>query len=217
MVIYYWTSTDAGNEEAYDIVYSGEVRKISKITKQDYRGWRAIRTDRQAGELVRMTVESLDIDRASGSPVILLKRADIPGGLENPGGPEGAEGSDEPEGIEGDVYLPIWIGNNEAFSIALALEQVEYPRPLTHDLMVDIIDSLSVRITSVEINDILFGTYYAVINLEMLDGKELAIDSRPSDAIAIALRTGCEIYTSSVILDIYGVRFESQEETTLKF
>ncbi len=200
MVIYYWTSTGTSKEEAYDIVYSGEVREISKITKQDYRGWRAIRTDKRAGQLVRMTVESVELDRVSGSPVVLLKKADDAAG-----------------DTEDAVYLPIWIGNTEAISIALALAETEYPRPMTHDLMANILDSLSVQVTSVEINNIFLGTYYALINLKMPDGTELAVDSRPSDAIAIALRADCYIFTSSIILDVYGVKLDTQEEDVLRF
>jgi bifunctional DNase/RNase len=193
MVIYYWTSDSVTDRKAYDITYSGEVGKISKLTKQDYRGWRAIRTGRLEGEPVRMAVESIAIDRNSGSPVVLLKQ------------------------VEGDIYLPIWIGEPEAYSIALELTETKYPRPLTHDLVVAMLGSLSAEISSVEINGVLYGVFLAAINLKLPDGSVIFIDSRPSDAIALALRVDCDILASSAVLEVYGISFDSTEDRSQQF
>lgn len=105
--------------------------------------------------------------------------------------------------VDGAATLPIWIGKPEADSIALAIGKVVTPRPLTHDLIKNIIHNLKLKITRIVITEILDNTYYAVINLT--DGKnETAIDSRPSDAIAVALRVGAPIFVEELILEKRG-------------
>lgn len=102
--------------------------------------------------------------------------------------------------IDGNDTLPIWIGKPEADSIALALGRVATPRPLTHDLVKNIINSLKLRVTKIVVTEILDNTYYAVIHLS--DGKkDVAIDSRPSDAVAVALRLNAPIYVEESILE----------------
>lgn len=126
--------------------------------------------------LVRMTVEGLLFDPRSSMYILLLK---------NP---------------EGTATLPIWIGKPEADSIALALGKVATPRPLTHDLIKNLVYSLKMKITRIVVTEILDNTYYALIFLS--DGKnELSIDSRPSDAIALALRTGAPIFVEENVLE----------------
>ncbi|MGC8972165.1 MAG: bifunctional nuclease family protein [bacterium] len=90
-------------------------------------------------------------------------------------------------------FLPIWIGLAEAQSIAMQLQQTVPPRPFTHDLMVNILNELNVTIKNVSIVDLKDGVYYATITL-ILNGKTYFIDSRPSDAIALAVRTNAPIY-----------------------
>jgi bifunctional DNase/RNase len=105
--------------------------------------------------------------------------------------------------VDGAATLPIWIGKPEADSIALAIGRVVTPRPLTHDLIKNIIHNLKLRITRIVITEILDNTYYARINLT--DGKnETAIDSRPSDAIAVALRVGAPIFVEESVLEKRG-------------
>ncbi len=102
--------------------------------------------------------------------------------------------------INGDGTLPIWIGKPEADSIALALGKVLTPRPLTHDLIKNIIDGLRFKVTRIIVTDILDNTYYALVCLS--DGKkETSIDSRPSDAVAVALRTNSPIFIQESIME----------------
>ncbi len=103
--------------------------------------------------------------------------------------------------MDGAATLPIWIGKPEADSIALALGKVMTPRPLTHDLIRNLIENLKVRITRIVITDLLENTYYALIYLT--DGrKETPVDSRPSDAVAVALRTSAPIFVEDSILEL---------------
>jgi bifunctional DNase/RNase len=102
--------------------------------------------------------------------------------------------------INGNGTLPIWIGKPEADSIALALGKVETPRPLTHDLIKNIIDGLKIKITKVIVTEILDNTYYALVCLN--DGKkETFIDSRPSDAVAVALRVNAPIFVEESVME----------------
>lgn len=126
--------------------------------------------------LVRMTVEGLLFDPRSSMYILLLKDA------------------------EGTATLPIWIGKPEADSIALALGKVVTPRPLTHDLIKNMAHNLKMKITRVAVTEILDNTYYALIYLN--DGRdEISIDSRPSDAIAVALRVNAPIFVEESILE----------------
>jgi len=102
--------------------------------------------------------------------------------------------------INGNGTLPIWIGKPEADSIALALGKVETPRPLTHDLIKNITDRLKFRITKIIVTEIQDNTYYALVCLN--DGKkETFVDSRPSDAVAVALRANAPIFVEDSILE----------------
>jgi uncharacterized protein len=103
--------------------------------------------------------------------------------------------------VDGNGTLPIWIGKPEADSIALAVGKVVTPRPLTHDLVKNVFDALDVKALRVVITEIIENTYYALIYVT--DGnKEITIDSRPSDAVAVALRTQSPIYVEEEVLDI---------------
>jgi len=112
---------------------------------------------------------------------------------------------------EGTRYLPIWIGANEATAIATAMEGVEPPRPLTHDLMRSVIDAvgaLAVRVVITEMRDSIF---FADLSLDV-SGQEVKISSRPSDAIALAVRTGTPVLAAPSVLDEAGVHFEDEDE-----
>lgn len=102
--------------------------------------------------------------------------------------------------IDGTDTLPIWIGKPEADSIALAIGKVATPRPLTHDLIKNIFDVLNVKITKVVITEIIDNTYYALI-YAFNGTNESVIDSRPSDAVAVALRVGAPIFVSTEVID----------------
>lgn len=101
-------------------------------------------------------------------------------------------------------YLPIWIGIYEAESITIALQEVEVARPLTHDLMKNIFNELNARVTQVEVVSLRDDTFYGNIIAEV-DGRELRIDSRPSDALAIAVRTHVPIFVAQSVMDAAGI------------
>lgn len=127
--------------------------------------------------LMEMKVEGLLFDPRSNMYILLLREMD------------------------GNSTLPIWIGKPEADSIALALGKVMTPRPLTHDLFKNLIESLKMKVTRIVITDLLENTYYALIYIT--DGKkETPVDSRPSDAVAVALRTNASIFVEDSILEL---------------
>ena len=111
---------------------------------------------------------------------------------------------------EDERTLPIFIGAAEAQAIAIKLNEVEVPRPLTHDLLKNILDFLEYRLKRVEVCDLREGTFYARLILER-DGEELEIDSRPSDAIALALRFGSPIFVDERVMDEAGRVLEKTE------
>lgn len=109
--------------------------------------------------------------------------------------------------VGGARYLTIWIGAGEASAIANAQEGVVPPRPLTHDLIVDVLSGLDHTLSEVHITELDGGTFYAVL---VIDGVE--ISARPSDAIAIALRVGCDIYCAEDVLDEAGIVLPEEGE-----
>ena len=113
----------------------------------------------------------------------------------------------------GTRFLPIFIGSPEATAIVYALQGMETPRPMTHDLFKTVLDGLAVTVERVEITALQDGTFYAEIELDR-EGKKSRISSRPSDAIALAVRFGAEvpIYADEAVLDEAGVLFEADEE-----
>jgi bifunctional DNase/RNase len=123
-----------------------------------------------------MTISSVNIDPVTNSPIIILKE------------------------IEGEQTLPIWIGLLEATAIASEMEGVKFSRPMTHDLLKNIMDKADIKINKIEICDLKDNTYYALIHLTS-KGKALSVDSRPSDAIALAIRTKSPIFVADEVLD----------------
>ena len=105
--------------------------------------------------------------------------------------------------------LPIWVGIPEANAIALELEKVLTPRPMTHDLIRNILESLNVSVQKIVVNDLRDNTYFATITLGR-NGESVEVDSRPSDAIALALRTASPIYVDEVVLRMQSI--ESLDE-----
>ncbi|OGQ08373.1 MAG: hypothetical protein A3G32_04020 [Deltaproteobacteria bacterium RIFCSPLOWO2_12_FULL_40_28] len=127
-------------------------------------------------EFIRVKVTGLTIDPFTNMPIIILKDATEA------------------------TALPIWIGLIEASSIATELEKIELARPMTHDLMKRIMDSYGIKVDRVEINDLTDNTFFARVYLSR-DDKKIDLDSRPSDAIAIALRTQAPIFVSKKVLE----------------
>nr|WP_233162579.1 bifunctional nuclease family protein [Glycomyces salinus] len=137
-----------------------------------------------------MTVVGVRVELPTNQPVVLLKESD------------------------GNRYLPIWIGTVEAAAIAYQQQEVQLSRPLTHDLMRDVLEALDVTLTSVEITELRDTIYYAEL---LLDG-ETRVSSRSSDAIALALRTETPIWCAEEVLDEAGVVLpDSQEDEVEKF
>jgi len=106
-------------------------------------------------------------------------------------------------------YLPIWIGPAEADAIAVKLQGVNVPRPLTHDLLSLVIDSLGATIDSIIVSDLKSDTFYAKIILNV-DGEQMEIDSRPSDALALAVRAEVPIYVDEAVLDKAGILLDEE-------
>ena len=113
--------------------------------------------------------------------------------------------------VDGNLKLPVVIGSYEAQSIALVIEGLKPQRPLTHDLMQDFFDSYAIELKEVLINDLLEGVFFAKLITEK-DGEVIEIDSRTSDAIALALRAGCPIYTYKKVMDDAGIVYDQEDE-----
>ena len=108
-----------------------------------------------------------------------------------------------------DRYLPIWIGANEADAIALKLQDMSVPRPLTHDLLGSVITSLGAQVHHIIVSDLSDDTFYAKIVLEY-EGQQVEIDSRPSDAIALAVRAGAPIFAEESVIEKVGVQMDEE-------
>lgn len=137
--------------------------------------------------LIAMDVVGVRVELPSNQPIVLLRETG------------------------GTRYLPIWIGANEATAIATALEGVQPPRPLTHDLMRSVIDAVGALATKVVITEMRDSIFFADLALDVA-GDEVQVSSRPSDAIALAVRTGTPIFASPTVLDDAAVHFEEEDE-----
>jgi bifunctional DNase/RNase len=124
---------------------------------------------------VEMKIRGLMMDPVTHMPIVILKD------------------------VKGSAVLPIWVGIYEANAIALEIEKVSTPRPMTHDLIKNLLVGLETRVHKVVVNDLRDDTFYALIWIER-DGETLSIDSRPSDALALALRVDCPIYVEDEVL-----------------
>ncbi len=138
-----------------------------------------------------MEVESVRVDPETSSPVLLLK---------------------ERTGLH--RRLPIWIGHYEAQSIALGMEDIELPRPNTHDLIRNLLETIRGKVLRVVITELRDNTYYALLEIES-GGKQLSIDSRPSDAVAVAVRTGAPVFATEEVLDAAG-RVPGRDEPAME-
>lgn len=151
----------------------------------------------EVSTLIPVRIAALSLDSSSNQPVILLRPLD------------------EPEG-QGRI-LPIWIGHPEATAILLALQSVDTPRPMTHDLLNNIIDAMDYTIERIEITRLEEGTFYAALILRGED-RTVAIDARPSDSIALAVRSGAPIFVAESVLDEAAVPEQEtiDEEATIE-
>ena len=121
---------------------------------------------------------------------------------------------------EGNKFLPIWIGHPEAAAILMKLQGANTPRPMTHDLMNEMLSELDVSCTRVSVTELRENTFYASITLRM-DGKDVEIDSRPSDALALAVRMSAPIFAAEDVIAESAIEFEheveDQEQVVEKF
>jgi len=133
-----------------------------------------------------MTIYGVSFDLVGKQPIVLLKTA------------------------EGNKFLPIWIGHPEAAAILMKLQGATAPRPLTHDLLVNILGELNVEVLRVTVTELRENTFYASITIQQ-DGTELEIDSRSSDAIAIAVRAHAPIFAADAVVEESAIEFEGEE------
>ncbi len=140
-----------------------------------------------ADGFTRMSIYGINLDLFSSSPIVILKVED-----EN-------------------RYLPIWIGQPEARSILMKLQNQEFSRPLTHDLAVNLVTELGGSMERVTVTELRDSTFFATISLE-INGRTVEIDSRPSDAIALAVRSGAEIFAADEVIEEAAVVFEEAME-----
>src|SRR5262249_20215734 len=142
---------------------------------------------------LEMQVKGLMMDPVTQSPIIVLRDA------------------------SGDAVLPIWVGIFEANAIAMMLEKIPPPRPMTHDLLRSLIETLRARVESVVITDLRDNTFYALIHLRRGDEK-LTVDARPSDAMALALRANAPIFVEDAVLEksASGAEHESGDTERLR-
>lgn len=116
--------------------------------------------------------------------------------------------------VGGDKAVPIFIGPLEAQNILLGLGEVEIPRPLTHDLLLHLLETLESRLLRVDIHTLSEGTYYSNLVIEHL-GRRLEVDARPSDSLALAVRAGCPIYIASDLIEESGVSLEQLQRASV--
>jgi bifunctional DNase/RNase len=135
--------------------------------------------------MIEMSIDSIRVSVMNSQRVVILKENKV------------------------ERYLPIWIGPNEADAIAIKLQGVSVPRPLTHDLLYSMIDALGAKVNFIVVNELRNDTFYAKINV-IVNDKNVEIDSRPSDAIALAVRAKAPIYAEEEVLDKAGIVFDQE-------
>ena len=133
-----------------------------------------------------MVIYGVSFDMVGKQPIVLLKTRD------------------------GNKFLPIWIGHPEAAAILMKLQGANTPRPMTHDLISDMLTEIEVSCTKVSVTELRENTFYASITLAM-NGREIEIDSRPSDAIALAVRAGAPIFAADDVIEESAIEFEHED------
>lgn len=141
--------------------------------------------------MIELSLIGVRVELPSNHPIVLLKE------------------------VDGERYLPIWIGAVEATAIAFALQGIQTPRPLTHDLLRDILNETNTAVERVVINDLVEQTFYATIRMAANTGNS-EVSSRPSDAIALAVRINAPIFASEEVLEQAGIELRDDEETEVE-
>jgi uncharacterized protein len=133
-----------------------------------------------------MVIYGVSFDMVGKQPIVLLKTAD------------------------GNKFLPIWIGHPEAAAILMKLQGAATPRPMTHDLFTDLLGQLDARVTRIAVTELRENTFYAMITIS-IDGSEIEVDSRPSDAIALAVRSDAPIFAADSVIEESAIEFEHED------
>ncbi len=133
-----------------------------------------------------MVIYGVSFDMVGKQPIVLLKTAD------------------------GNKFLPIWIGHPEAAAILMKLQGAGTPRPMSHDLFTDILSQLEARVVKIAVTELRENTFYAQITVAV-DGTEIEIDSRPSDAIALAVRADAPIFAAESVIEESAIEFEHED------
>jgi bifunctional DNase/RNase len=133
-----------------------------------------------------MIIYGVSFDMVGKQPIVLLKTAD------------------------GNKFLPIWIGHPEAAAILMKLQGAATPRPMSHDLFTDILSLLEARVVKIAVTELRENTFYALITVAV-DGTEIEIDSRPSDAIALAVRSDAPIFAAESVIEESAIEFEHED------
>ena len=136
--------------------------------------------------MIKMEIYGVSFDLVGKTPIVLLKM------------------------VDGNKFLPIWIGHPEAAAILMKMQEAPVPRPMTHDLVADIVQQLGGEVVSIAVTDLKDSTFYASITVRQ-NGDEIEIDSRPSDAIAIAIRLDAPIFVADEVMEESAVEFEGEE------
>jgi bifunctional DNase/RNase len=134
----------------------------------------------------QMAVYGVSFDLVGKQPIVLLKT------------------------VEGNRFLPIWIGHAEAAAILMKLQNAATPRPMTHDLVTEILVQLDAQVVSVAVTELRESTFYAQVTIRQ-DGSEIEVDSRPSDAIALAVRAEAPIFVADEVIEESAIEFEGEE------
>ena len=136
----------------------------------------------------QMAVYGVSFDLVGKQPIVLLKT------------------------VDGNRFLPIWIGHPEAAAILMKLQNASTPRPMTHDLVTDILSQLDAQVVRVAVTELRENTFFAQVTIQQ-DGSEIEVDSRPSDAIALAVRAEAPIFVADEVIDESAIEFEGEEIT----
>jgi len=147
---------------------------------------KAVAIIRSGLPMQEMLIYGVSFDMVGKQPIVLLKTA------------------------EGNKFLPIWIGHPEAAAILMKLQGANTPRPMTHDLLTDMLEKLEARVIRIAVTELRENTFYAVVTVAV-DGSEIEIDSRPSDAIALAVRSDAPIYADDSVIEESAIEFEHED------
>jgi len=134
----------------------------------------------------QMAVYGVSFDLVGKQPIVLLKT------------------------VDGNRFLPIWIGHPEAAAILMKLQNASTPRPMTHDLVTDILSQLDAQVVRVAVTELRENTFFAQVTIQQ-DGSEIEVDSRPSDAIALAVRAEAPIFVADEVIEESAIEFEGEE------